>query len=875
MTNTSSITLCYIGESYQDFWTPTQTGAALSRCFYDINFSLIPFLYLYLYGITQFILFRTSIKPLKANLPVYKRLIFTIPFHLCHFLTFTEIIHLFASIAYQTNSNPIFLSPIIRSIIDAISWLITSFLLYKERYVYGVLRPNGFLFISFISLQFGKQIFSLWGWNNSAFWWDLSSSRSIFDFSIFVTQSLTIFILLVYSVIRPFINMTHKLKSVTEEDEPLINLNERNIEPGSASSEQVKKSKLQFGPKNSSAFSNIFSKCKMLFPYIWPKNSFFLQLRVVAVILILLIVRVTKVFVPIFSKNIVNDLTDNFMRNSSTDTAYLLPIQIPWFNIAMYCFFSFLLGSGATGSGVLANVNGLIWISVTQYTYKKLQMRLFEHLHSLSLRFHLGRKTGAVMKILDRGTSSVTNILHWILFQIAPAIIDIAIAVVYFIIAFDIWFGLLVLFTMMTYIMGTIGITEWRSQWRRAMNELSNEIQTLSVDSLLNFETVKYYNNEEFEVIQISEAIQKYNRQEWIANASLRILNTFQNAIQVFGIFIGSILCAYKISLGELTVGDYVLFTSYLIQLYAPLNFFGSSYRFLQQAFIDMENMFELFDTDLEIQNKPKAPEMVVVNNEVEFRNVTFWYNPEKPILTDISFSIPPGGTVALVGPSGSGKSTIVRLLFRFYDVQNGCILIDGQDISEVTQHSLRKNIGVVPQDTVLFNKSIHFNIRYGRVKADDEEVEKASKAAEIHEQILSMPNDYDTIVGERGLRLSGGEKQRVAIARTLLKSPGIVLLDEATSALDTQTERHIQSSLSKICINRTTLIVAHRLSTIIHSNQILVLNKGRIVERGSHHQLLEEQGLYASMWEEQQKSLLEGEQREVDLKEQDLIIPE
>ena len=550
---------------------------------------------------TQFVLFGTSIKPLKHNLSIVKRFTFTIPFHLCHFITLTEVIQLIAGIIYLSTSELTFISPLVYSIVNIVSWLVASFLLYKQRYVYEASRPNGFVFISFVCLEFGKHIFAFWGWSNPGFWWNVSNNWAKFSLSIFVTQSLTLSLLLVYSVVRPFFKGSHKRSPVIEEEfEPLMNLNETTS--GSASSEQVKRSKLQFGPKNASAFASIWSKCVMLFPYVWPRKSFLLQMRVVAVILILLIVRVTKVFVPIFSKNIVNGLTGNLIVNSSSTIPSYVSIQIPWTSIILYCLFSFIIGSGGTGSGILTNTNGLLWISVTQYTYKALQMRLFEHLHSLSLRFHLGRKTGAVMKILDRGTSSVTNILHWVLFQIAPAIIDIAIAVVYFVIAFDIWFGLLVLFTMVTYIMGTIGITEWRTQWRRAMNELSNEIQTLSVDSLLNYETVKYYNNELFEVTQISEAIQKYNKQEWVANATLRALNTFQNIVQVMGIFLGSVLCAYKISIGELTVGDYVLFTSYLIQLYAPLNFFGSSYRFLQQAFIDMENMFELFDTDLEIQ---------------------------------------------------------------------------------------------------------------------------------------------------------------------------------------------------------------------------------------------------------------------------------
>ena len=599
-----TVALCYHGETYQHFWSENAHGHFLSRCFYDINFSLLPFLYLYMIGLTQFVLFMSSFKEVK--LKIWDRSSFTLPFHLCLAILLTEIVHLIGDSVFQASSNTIFLSPIISSLIDIIAWICTSYLFYKERYVFVTGRPNGFLFISFVILSFGKHIFAFGGWNNPAFWWNNTSHGDQFEFAIFVTQSLLLISLLVYSVVRPFIGYLKTRHHPGNEYVPIIlemENSQSSSQPqiGSASSEQVQKANAKFGSQGASAFNSIWSKSVMLFPYVWPRSNFFLQLRVVCVLLVLLIIRVTKVFVPIYSKNIVNDLSYSFAVNSSGSTT-LMSIQIPWSSIIIYCALSFLLGSGGAGTGFFTNLNGIIWISVTQYTYKKLQVRLFDHLHSLSLRFHIGRKTGAVLKILDRGTSSVTNVLHWILFQIGPAIIDIAIAVVYFVIAFDIWFGFLILTTMVTYIMGTIGITEWRTKWRRAMNELSNTIQTLGVDSLLNYETVKYYSNEKFEINQISVEIDKYNSKEWIANFTMRILNTFQSTVQVLGLFLGSILCAYKISIGELTVGDYVLFTSYLIQLYAPLNFFGSAYRFLQQAFIDMENMFELFDADQEIQ---------------------------------------------------------------------------------------------------------------------------------------------------------------------------------------------------------------------------------------------------------------------------------
>lgn len=405
--------------------------------------------------------------------------------------------------------------------------------------------------------------------------------------------------------------------------------------------------------------------------------------------------------------------------------------------------------------------------------------------------------------------------------------------------------------------MATISVTEWRTKFQRRMNLAENAQRARSVDSLLNFETVKYYGAEKYEVECYREAILKYQKEEFKTTLTLNILNTVQNVIVCGGLLAGSLLCAWMVYAQKgLTVGDYVLFATYIIQLYVPLNWFGTYYRAIQKNFIDMENMFDLLREEQEILDPPGAADLAVVRGSVDFSNVTFGYTPERFVLKNVSFTVPAGKTVALVGPSGAGKSTIIRLLFRFYDVDSGAIMIDGQNIKTVTQQSLRKSIGVVPQDTVLFNNTIKYNIQYGRVDSMEADVLTASRSADIHDKILTFPDKYETQVGERGLRLSGGEKQRVAIARTILKSPFIVLLDEATSALDTQTERNIQTALQKVCANRTTIIVAHRLSTIIHADEILVLKDGVIVERGRHDQLLMSKGVYYDMWNQQLQSL-------------------
>ncbi|KAA3676166.1 ATP-binding cassette, subfamily B (MDR/TAP), member 6 [Paragonimus westermani] len=477
---------------------------------------------------------------------------------------------------------------------------------------------------------------------------------------------------------------------------------------------------------------------------------------------------------------------------------------------------------------------------------------LFQHIR-LSLQWHLSRKTGEMLRIMDRGTASISNVLSYMLFNIVPTVVDILIGVVYFVVMFNIWYGVLVFITMAVYVVATVLVTEWRAKIRRKMNLLDNQKNTKAVDALLNFETVKYFNAEQFEVNRFKDAFHEYQRAEWWTTTTLNLLNTVQCVTIVLGLMVGTLLCAMDVVEGRLTVGDFVLFYAYMIQLYSPLSLFGTYYRLLQTSVVDMENMFELLEQQADVQDLDNAPDLQVSGSEIEFKNVSFHYAKERPILKNVSFRVPSGRTVALVGQSGAGKSTIVRLLFRFYDVIEGEVLIDSQNVRYVTQSSLRQVIGVVPQDTVLFNETIRYNVRYGRQAATDEEVEQAAMSSDIHERILEFPQGYDTVVGERGLKLSGGEKQRVAIARNILKNPCILMLDEATSALDTNTERNIQSSLSKISRNRTTLVVAHRLSTIVNADEILMMHQGEIVERGTHAQLLEiPNGRYAALWRAQ-----------------------
>jgi len=727
-------------------------------------------------------------------------------------------------------------------------------------------RGHGVVLLLFWTLAFANENLAFVSFFGRKWFWRLASPADKIEFSLFILRYVSTLYLFITGFFSPGIARApsrsasyQNMRSQTAEI-----ANGAGLDPAAG--------------ENGSTFKQLGRKLKLMFIYIWPKNSLTLQITALFCFSLLVFGRVINLFVPIYNKYIVDDLSTAINVDEKGKPLY----RFCWDYILVYVVLKFLQGGGAGASGFLNNLRGFLWIRVQQYTTREISVYFFGHLHSLSLSWHLTRKTGEVLRIMDRGTNSMNTLLSYIFFNILPTIVDIVIAIIYLSTTFNLWFGLICFVTMALYLVATIVVTEWRTKYRREMNKDDNERNAKGVDSLLNFETVKYYGAEEYETGRYRDAVIRYQKSEWLSNASLAVLNIIQGFDINLGLLAGSLLCAYMVAGGiqGLTVGDYVLFASYIVQLYAPLNWFGTYYRMIQQAFVDMENMFELLAQKQTVKDDPMAPELRIGGEgggagggagkgadggadggSIEFRDVRFSYLEDKEILKGISFSAPFGSSVALVGPSGGGKSTIIRLLFRFYDVNEGQILIDGQDISRVTQNSLRKAIGVVPQDTVLFNQDIRYNIRYGRVDASDFEVEQAAIAADIHDKIQTFPEGYDTIVGERGLKLSGGEKQRVAIARTILKSPYILLLDEATSALDTQTERHIQSALDNISKNRTTIIVAHRLSTVVNANQILVLKDGHIVERGTHEELLGlPEGVYAGMWNQQLEKEAEEE---------------
>lgn len=574
---------------------------------------------------------------------------------------------------------------------------------------------------------------------------------------------------------------------------------------------------------------------RTLVPYMWPPGHRGLKIRVLLSLACLLLANVATIYIPILYKRAVDHLSPHASG----------PLVLPIGLILAY-------GAARVLSLLFAQLRDALFARVGQHAVRAISLQVFEHLHGLSLRFHLSRQTGGLTRSIDRGTKGIQSLLNYLLFNILPTFFEIGMVCVILWHMFDGWLALVTAMTVAIYLVYTLLITEWRTQFRRRMNEADSESNTKAVESLLNYETVKYFGNEGHEIARFDESLKRYAHEAVRSQVSLSLLNIGQAIIIAIGLTLVMWMAARGIIAGRYTLGDFVLVNTYLLQLYDPLNFFGFIYREVKQSLIDMEKMFTLLREHQEVQDAPNAPTLMLGAAAIEFRDVSFSYDPRRPILRNVSFSVPAGKTVAVVGPSGSGKSTLGRLLFRFYDPEQGAILIDGQDIRGVTQRSLRAAIAIVPQDTVLFNDTIGYNIAYGDTQAGPADIERAARLAHIDTLIAAMPDGYATEVGERGLKLSGGEKQRVAIARSILKNPRIFLFDEATSALDTQTERDIQANLHEVSQGRSTLVIAHRLSTIVDADEIIVLRHGVIVERGRHLALLDAGGVYAGMWARQ-----------------------
>jgi ATP-binding cassette subfamily B protein len=599
---------------------------------------------------------------------------------------------------------------------------------------------------------------------------------------------------------------------------------------------------------NSGLFRTLFK----LWPYIWPSDQADLKLRVVYAMVLLLLAKLATVAVPFTYKWAVDALSGQ---------APVSPGGASWFDhwltwtIAAPIAMTLAYGGMRILMAVLTQLRDGIFAKVAMHAVRRLAILTFEHMHKLSLRFHLERKTGGLTRVLERGRNGIEIIVRMVILQLMPTILELALIVGVLFWQFDWRYVAVIVVTVAAYMWYTYIATEWRIGIRRKMNDSDTDANTKAIDSLLNYETVKYFVAEEREARRYDRSMARYEDASVQAYTSLAWLNAGQALIFTFGLAATMVMCAWGIRAGTNTVGDFVMVNAMMIQLYVPLNFMGMVYREIKQGVTDIETMFSILARDPEITDKRGARPLDISAGDIRFENVNFAYDPARPILKGISFHVPAGRTVAIVGPSGAGKSTISRLLFRFYEVTAGRILIDGQDIRDVTQSSLREAIGMVPQDTVLFNDTIRYNIRYGRWEASDAEVEEAARLAQIDTFIRLSPKGYETEVGERGLKLSGGEKQRVAIARTILKAPPILLLDEATSALDSHTEKEIQDALERVSRNRTTLVIAHRLSTIVGADEIIVLDKGQIAERGTHAQLLARKGLYESMWNRQREA--------------------
>jgi len=579
---------------------------------------------------------------------------------------------------------------------------------------------------------------------------------------------------------------------------------------------------------------NDWGTLKTLFPYLWAYKW-----RVLLALTFLIGAKLANVGVPLVLKRLVDSMT---VSPDRPETMLVLPMGIlVAYGVLRLC------------TTMFTELREFVFAKVTQSAVRTIALQVFRHLHSLSLRFHLNRQTGGMTRDIERGSRGISSLVSYTLYSILPTLVEITLVIGYLVLHYDIWFAGITIVALLVYIGFTVAVTEWRTNFRRTMNDLDSKANTRAIDSLINYETVKYFGNEEYEARRYDQSMQNWETAAVKSQTSLSILNTGQSLIIAVAVTLILWRATQGVIDGTMSLGDLVLVNAFMIQLYVPLNFLGVIYREIKQSLADMERLFKLLDQHREVADVPDAKPLAIQGAEVKFSHVDFSYEAKRQILFDVDFTIPAGTTTAVVGHSGSGKSTLSRLLFRFYDINAGSISIDGQDLRRITQTSLRKAIGIVPQDTVLFNDTIEYNIAYGKPDASKEDIVAAAKAAYIHDFIESLPDGYQTMVGERGLKLSGGEKQRVAIARTLLKNPAILIFDEATSALDSRAEQAIQAQLKEIAKDRTTLVIAHRLSTIADAAQILVLDHGRIVERGTHAQLLAQSGAYAQMWERQQ----------------------
>ena len=584
--------------------------------------------------------------------------------------------------------------------------------------------------------------------------------------------------------------------------------------------------------------NNDWNTIKTLMPYLWPAKDWNIKARVIAALGCLALAKIATVMVPVFYKDAVDLISTD--QNFVVSALFGILVAYAIARIAQQGF---------------AELREFFFARVGQRAIRKVALKTFRHLHSLSLRFHLDRQTGGLSRAIERGIKGIEFLLNFMLFNILPTLAEIALVCAILWVVFDFWYAFVVFITVGIYIVFTFTVTEWRMKFRRRMNDMDSKANTRAIDSLLNYETVKYFGNEEHEAARFDRALRRYENAAVKSKTTLSLVNIGQGFIISIGLTLVMALAGLDIESKNMTVGGFVMVNTYLLQLFIPLNFLGFVYREIRQSLTDMEAMFRLLDENMEIRDSTVATVFETSGANLRFKDVHFSYKTERNILQGISFNVDRGKTVAIVGSSGAGKSTIARLLFRFYDVSSGKIEIDGRDIREITQKNLRALIGIVPQDAVLFNDSIYYNIAYGKPEASPTEVENAARLASIHDFIMTLPGAYNTAVGERGLKLSGGEKQRIAIARTILKKPDIYLFDEATSALDSHTEKKIQASLNEISKNHATLIIAHRLSTIIEADEIIVLDNGTIAESGKHLQLLEEKGIYWEMWEKQQKS--------------------